>query len=83
MISTKTYLFYLDTDECASAEANECDVNALCTNTDGSYMCRCIRGYEGDGINCTGIYKLYISQRFIIDSCNGRREDAAIVIVLS
>ena len=43
-------------DECASPEANECDTNALCTNTDGSYICGCLSGYQGDGRNCTGKY---------------------------
>lgn len=44
----------LDYDECADEDQNECDPNALCTNTEGSYVCRCLRGYEGDGRNCTG-----------------------------
>lgn len=43
-----------DIDECASVGTNECDPNAWCTNTEGSYSCRCIRGFEGDGKNCTG-----------------------------
>lgn len=43
-----------DIDECTSSEANECDSNALCTNTEGSYVCRCIRGYERDGKRCSG-----------------------------
>ena len=42
----------LDLDECTTS--NDCDRNALCTNTEGSYLCRCIRGYEGDGRTCTG-----------------------------
>ena len=46
--------FCVDVDECASSELNECDPNALCTNTEGSYVCRCIRGYQGDGKTCTG-----------------------------
>ena len=29
-------------------------LNALCTNTEGSYVCCCYRGFEGDGQNCTG-----------------------------
>lgn len=43
-----------DMDECAKPETNECDSNALCTNSEGSYVCRCIRGYEGDGRTCSG-----------------------------
>ena len=26
----------------------------MCTNTEGSYVCRCIKNFEGDGRNCTG-----------------------------
>ena len=57
MFNVEKYLFtiaYLDFDECESSETNECDPNALCTNTEGSYACRCVKGYQGDGTNCTG-----------------------------
>ena len=50
-----------DTDECASAERNECDANAQCTNTEGSYICRCLSGFQGDGTNCTGKYLFHTS----------------------
>lgn len=54
--TTQTVFFILftrlDLDECAIP--NECDLNALCTNTEGSYVCRCRKGFEGDGRNCTG-----------------------------
>lgn len=43
-----------DIDECASPELNECGENSICTNTEGSYVCRCVRGYTGDGKSCTG-----------------------------
>ena len=33
---------------------NDCHSSALCTNTEGSYVCRCLRGYAGDGKACTG-----------------------------
>ena len=45
---------YLDIDECASSGRNECDPNALCTNIEGSYICRCLKGFKGDGKTCTG-----------------------------
>ena len=47
-------MFTTDADECASPETNSCDSGSLCTNTEGSYVCRCLRGYDGDGRNCTG-----------------------------
>ena len=41
-----------DVDEC---ETDNCDVNAECTNTDGSYNCICYAGYTGDGfLGCDG-----------------------------
>ena len=43
-----------DVDECASPERNSCDANAMCINTDGSYVCRCLKGFTGDGKSCSG-----------------------------
>ena len=49
------HLFLLtDIDECASPETNECDTNAECSNTEGSYTCSCRVGYTGDGKSCAG-----------------------------
>lgn len=53
-----------DIDECEDGETNDCHPNALCTNTDGSYVCRCLRGYQGDGKTCTGTCSLLAPQRF-------------------
>ena len=41
-----------DIDECSSE--NDCDVNAKCLNTMGSFKCSCKQGYQGDGRNCSG-----------------------------
>ena len=41
----------LDIDECITG-LNNCDVNATCTNTNGSYFCACFEGYTGDGYSC-------------------------------
>ena len=46
--------FVLDINECESDVLNECDRNANCSDTIGSYNCSCSPGYEGDGFNCTG-----------------------------
>ena len=46
-----------DIDECA-LEEDDCDRNAFCNNTEGSYTCKCNAGYMGEGRNgtCSGIY---------------------------
>ena len=47
-------IFMSDIDECALGTDN-CDANAECTDTDGSFNCTCNPGFEGDGVNCTGM----------------------------
>ena len=42
-----------DVDEC-SIGVDNCDTNAACTNTPGSYTCACNTGYTGNGVICTG-----------------------------
>merc|ERR1712192_20433 len=43
-----------DVNECKSGVHN-CDINANCTNTNGSFTCTCNVGYSGDGSNCQAI----------------------------
>jgi len=43
----KDIITCVDEDECL--KASSCDVNGLCTNTQGSFMCKCNKGYSGDG----------------------------------
>ena len=31
-----------------------CDPNALCSKTEGAYVCRCGKGFTGDGRTCVG-----------------------------
>ena len=45
---------FLDIDEC-NATPSPCDVNALCTDTTGSFTCTCNTGFTGDGFTCAGI----------------------------
>ena len=51
--------FWSDTDECRT-QTDDCDVNAICLNTIGSYLCSCKSGYSGDGRTCIGKSFLYI-----------------------
>ena len=61
-IYIRTYVDYvivisfslIDIDECEVGTHN-CDENANCADTPGSYTCICITGYEGDGFNCTSM----------------------------
>ena len=47
-------LFQTDVDECQSGLFS-CHAQAQCVNTQGSYECRCLPGYAGDGIlACAG-----------------------------
>ena len=42
-----------DRDECRD-ESDDCSDNASCSNTEGSFMCQCLPGFEGDGRTCVG-----------------------------
>ncbi|KAF7241491.1 Fibrillin-1 [Varanus komodoensis] len=43
-----------DVNECEIG-AHNCDRNAICTNTAGSFKCSCSPGWLGDGIKCTDL----------------------------
>ena len=45
--------FSPDVNEC-SADSKPCDDNADCSNTEGSYSCRCKSGFTGNGKTCQG-----------------------------
>ena len=42
----------VDIDECAT-DIDNCDINADCTNIEGSYTCTCRNLYYGDGLSCS------------------------------
>ena len=54
-----------DINECTNNTHN-CHENANCTNTNGSFTCECVKGFTGDGENCTGIFN---EQIFRINYC--------------
>ena len=41
----------IDVDECTFM-THDCDENAECINTDGSFLCLCNQGYIGNGKTC-------------------------------
>ncbi len=43
----------LDIDECTE-DTHDCDVDASCYNTPGSFNCACNGGYSGNGTYCNG-----------------------------
>jgi hypothetical protein len=46
-------IVFLDLDEClGEGGGHNCDSNALCTNSLGSFSCACLEGYSGDGVTC-------------------------------
>ena len=47
------YVDFLDIDECGDGTHN-CDINAACTNLDGSFNCICVSGYMWNGTYCEG-----------------------------
>ena len=49
----RIHLSSSDVDECNSSGGNQCHQDAMCTNTEGSYVCRCKKGFVGDGFSCT------------------------------
>ena len=48
---------FVDIDECSN-RSHVCDVNANCTNTNGSHNCSCKEGYTENGQVCSGALKL-------------------------
>ena len=61
------YLLFLDIDECAT-NTNNCDINATCKNTVGSFTCSCNDGFKSNGSTCIGNpnYCLRFENEFLI-----------------
>ncbi len=37
---------------------DNCDPNAVCVNTDTGFVCECLTGYEGNGVDCSKLCSL-------------------------
>ena len=50
------YLLHPDVHEC-NERSHNCDVNAVCINTNSSYLCQCHNGFTGTGMSgsCQGL----------------------------
>ena len=60
LLMVTTLLFLSDIDECQRGTDN-CHYDAMCNDTDGSFTCTCLSGYEGDGIDCQSEWcKIYV-----------------------
>jgi len=45
------------------------ETNATCTDTIGSFMCNCSQGFTGNGIYCSGVYKVVTTKIVIVLIC--------------
>ena len=60
----KQVLALSDVDEC-SLDPSPCDENAACTNSEGSFICACQRGFTGNGTTCKGMTAKFIVLKFV------------------
>ena len=56
------FFFFLDVDDCTEMTDN-CDINAYCNNTVGSFNCTCNFGFTGNGTTCAGKYDTLLSMK--------------------
>jgi cysteine-rich repeat protein len=66
-----------DIDEC-TLNTDNCDANATCTNTPGSFTCACNMGFSGNGVTCAPVGTL----SFSASRYNGS-EGASVVVNVS
>ena len=68
IIKCKCFYGFSDIDECKGN--HYCHMNAICTNTHGSYVCDCQPGFNGNGQCCSGEFNLFavIFRIFLLES---------------
>lgn len=62
----KNHILFSDINECSILEDN-CDANAACVNTIGSFTCTCKPGFTGNGVACAeiGEFSFIIKTHFL------------------
>ena len=60
-------LLLADINECETGSDN-CDENAQCSNTKGSFTCYCESGYTGDGTECSMVLTVGLSSTGVLVS---------------
>lgn len=53
LINNHYFVIFIDVEEC-DLGIHTCHQHATCTNTKGSFLCACNRGYHGTGYKCLG-----------------------------
>ena len=72
-----------DINECELGIDN-CDEQATCTNTQGSYSCACNAGWTGDGFTCEGIKNMFrVSFRSILNPSPGPLNKKSFLLQIS
>jgi len=56
----------VDVNECLTNNGG-CDINAICSNTIGSFNCICKPEYSGDGLSCYGNILFFFSESLIFN----------------
>ena len=82
LIKCKYICGFSDIDECKGNHS--CQVNATCTNTNGSYVCVCEPGFNGNGQSCTGEFNVFaIKFRIFLLESNLATEVATVGHIIS
>ena len=51
------FLSHADINEC---DSTPCDVNAMCQDTNGSFVCACNSGFSGNGFTCSSKLQFFV-----------------------
>ena len=69
----------IDIDECTE-NPNQCGLNAVCQNLDGSFSCTCSTGYTGDGQVCTSKFYSFSAQERLLMRVSGKNMELGKIV---